>query len=127
MRTVLPPNHIFFVGVATDPVVEICTDDGLPLRLSLTWVGSRRHGAESLWMANLTGLIPTGPDAWQFRLDLGNGHWQHPEFAPYYTTTLRAVFVQDGQLFDYPPAPRVSPSGVTKIERFEGSHYLPIS
>ena len=121
MRPFLPPNHICFVGLAVDPVVEICTDDGLPLRRPLSWVGSGRSGNEGLWMANLTDLMPAGPDAWQFRLDLGNGHWQHPEFAPYYTTTLREVFVQDGQLFDYLPAPRVSPSSVIKIERFEGS------
>ena len=78
MRPFLPPNHIFFAGQAVNPVVEICTDDGLPLRLPLSWVGSGRHGNEGLWMANLAGLIPAGPDVWQFRLDLGNGHWQHP-------------------------------------------------
>lgn len=121
MRPILPPNHLFFVGVAVDPVVEICTDDGSPVRLSLSWIGSGRHGDEGFWMADLTGLIPAGPEAWQFRLDLGNGHWLHPEFAPFYTTTLRKVFIQDGQLFDYLPSPLVSPSSVYKIERFEGS------
>ncbi len=117
----LPPNHLFFVGLAMDPVVEICIGDGLPLRLSLSWAGSGRHGDEGLWMADLTGLIPDGGDAWQFRLDLGDGHWLHPEFAPFYTTTLRSVFVQDGQLFDYLPAPMLSQSRVFKIETFEGS------
>jgi predicted alpha/beta superfamily hydrolase len=121
MRPLLPPNHLFFTGTAQEPIVEVCTDDGLPVRVPLSRAGTGRHGDEGLWKADLGGVIPTSADPWQFRLDLGNGHWQHPEFAPYFTTTLRAVYVQDNQVFGYVPAPTVSPSRVVKIETFEGS------
>lgn len=121
MRPVLPPYHFYFAGSAPDPRIELCTDDDLPVHVSLSRAGAGRHGEESLWQADLTGLLPPGNDPWQFRIDLGDGRWLHPEFAAYFTTTLRAVYVQDRQVFGYVPAAVVSPSRVIKIEQFEGS------
>lgn len=126
MHPPLLPNHFYYMGHGLDPAVELWNDDAVQRRAALAWLGSGRHGDESLWMADLSGLLPANGgqpslSEWQFRVNLGDGRLLHPEFAPAYTTTLRAVWFQDGQLFDYQPAPEVSPPCVSKIDPFHGS------
>ena len=121
MDVTLMPNHLYYVGQALDPAVELIAEDGSLRQVALSWVGEGRHANECLWVADLTGRLPQGPDPWQFCLDLGDGRFEHPEFAPYFTTSLRSVWLQDGELFGYRPTPLVSPSRVVKIEAFAGS------
>jgi predicted alpha/beta superfamily hydrolase len=125
----LLPNHLYFTGQATNPAAEICGDSSDRVTIPLSWVGNGRHSEEGLWVADLSGYLPPDRPAaarsavggeWQFRIDLGDGGWEQPEFAPFYTTTLRSVWLQDGQIFDYRPAPIVSPSRVIKIDAFTG-------
>ncbi len=122
----LLPNHFYFMGHALDPHIELWDGVAVQRSIPLAWTGSGRHGDEGLWMADLAGLLPAdgtiaAAREWQFRVNLGEGRLLHPEFAPAYTTTLRSVWMQDGQLFDYHPAPMVSPPCVVKIEQFQGS------
>ena len=119
MHSPLLSNHFYFLGHGLDPRVELRLDDAVQQTIPLAWVGSGRQGDESLWMADLSGLLPSGE--WQFHVDLGDGRLLHPEFAPAYTTTLHTLWMQDGQIFGYQPAPAVSPPCVVKIEEFCGS------
>lgn len=115
----LPPNHLYFLGHASDPVVEICADELLQQRIPLSWAGPGRHGDESLWMVDLAGYLPAAE--WQFRIDLGLGAYEHPEFAPFYTTALHSLWMQDGQIYAYQPAAEVSPARVIKIDALGGT------
>ncbi|MCS6844993.1 MAG: alpha/beta hydrolase-fold protein [Caldilineales bacterium] len=117
MTLSLPPRSFFYLGHAYEPTLEIRLDDGV-LRLPMSWVGSGRSADEGIWVAELSSLPADGE--WQFRLDLGDGRCEQPEFAPFYTTTLRRVWFQDHQAFGYRPAPVVSPPQVVKIPEFKG-------
>lgn len=119
MHAPLLSNHFCFLGEGLNPAIELWSDDAVQQSVPLAWSGSGRRSDESLWLADLSGLLPAGE--WQFRVNLGDGRLLHPEFAPCYTTTLRSLWMQDGQLFDYRPAPSVSPPCVVKIEEFHGS------
>jgi predicted alpha/beta superfamily hydrolase len=125
MQASLPPGHFYFLGEGLDPSVEVWSDDAVVRSIPLAWVGGGRHGEESLWLADLSGLaLPSGEPSqpeWQFRVNLGDGRLLHPEFAPAFTTTLPSLWLQDGQLFDYQPAPAVSPPSVVKIEQLHSS------
>lgn len=119
MLAQLLPNHFYFLGQGLDPSIELWNDGAVQQHVALAWVGSGRHGDESLWMADLSGLLPAGE--WQFRVNLGDGRLLHPEFAPCYTTTLHTLWMQDAQIYGYQPAPWVSPPRVVKIDDFHGS------
>ncbi len=125
MQAPLPPNHFYFLGEGLDPSIELWSDDAAQRSIPLAWVGSGRNSEECLWLADLAGLPlnngEPGQPEWQFRINLGDGRLLHPEFAPAYTTTLLSLWLQDGQIFDYQPAPAVSPPSVVKIEQFHGS------
>ena len=122
----LAPNSFYYLGRGLDPTIELWEDNRVRQVVALAWLGDGRHSDESLWLADLGGLLPALPAAgplpeWQFRLNLGDGHLLHPPFAPAYTTTLRALWMQDGDLFGYRPAAHVSPPRVIKIAEFEAS------
>jgi len=119
MHSSLQTNHFHYIGKGPYPAIELWSDDAVQRSVPLVWSGSGRHSDESLWLADLSGLLPAGE--WQFRVNLGDGRLLHPEFAPCYTTTLRSLWMQDGHLFDYRPAPAVSPPCVVKIMDFPGS------
>lgn len=119
MSSPLLPDHLYYLGHAANPTLEVYVDDVSQKRVRLTWAGQGRHGDESLWEADLVGLLPD--NEWQFRIDLGDGVYEHPEFAPFYTTALHSLWMQDGQVYAYRPAPEVTPSRVIKIEEFGGT------
>jgi predicted alpha/beta superfamily hydrolase len=126
MHSSLLSNHFYFLGQGLNPTIELWCDNAVQQRVALAWTGNGRHGDESLWLADLSGLLPAADGTpsqreWQFRIQLGDGRLLHPEFAPAYTTTLRSLWMQDGQLFDYQPAPVVSPPSVVKVDEFHGS------
>lgn len=119
MHPPLLPNHFYYLGHGLNPAIELWDGDTVQYSVALARIDGGRHGDESLWLADLSGLLPAGE--WQFRLNLGDGRLLHPEFAPCYTTTLDSLWMQDDQLFDYRPALVVSLPRVIKIEEFHGS------
>lgn len=121
MLPTLLPYHLYYVSEALDPALEIWDADDTWQRVALRRVGSGRRAGEGLWLADLSRCLPAAADTWQFRIDRGDGGCEHPEFAPYFTTRLRSLWLQDGQIFDCQPAPHVSSSQVIKIEGFTGS------
>jgi predicted alpha/beta superfamily hydrolase len=62
-----------------------------------------------------------GKGDWEFRVDVGDEQYDAPTESDYYRTALRTLWLQDGQIFNYPPAVVVSPSQVIKIPGFTGS------
>lgn len=115
----LRANHFYFLGQGLNPTVELWHDDGVAQVIPLVWSGGGRHSDESLWTTDLSGLLPAGE--WQFRVALGDGRLLHPAYASLFTTALHSVWMQDGQLFSYRPAPATSAPRVLKVEDFSGS------
>lgn len=125
MQSALPPDHFYYLGEGLDPSIELWNAEEIQEVIPLAWVGDGRHSEESLWLAELPALAARGCDAagreWQFRINLGDGRLLHPEFAPAFTTTLASLWLQDGQIFGYRPAPAISPPMVVKLEDYQGS------
>lgn len=122
----LLPEHLYYLGAGDAPHVELMDGDVVTARVGLLEIGRGRQADERLWRASLAGCLPASPSdgpspEWQFRIDCGGGRLIHPTVADSFTTLLRAVWVQDGQLFGYRPAPEVSPPRVIKIDAFAGS------
>ncbi len=119
----LPPGHFYYLSAIPDPVLEILPALTLgkrarPLRLPLTYQQSGRQPGETLWAARLPDPLPG--TLWDFRVRLRERQYDTPASGGYYRTALRTVWLQDRQLFDYRPAPAVSPSRVVKIPTFAG-------
>lgn len=122
----LLPNHLYYLGAGDEPAVDLMDNNKVTARAVLLNIGPGRTADESLWRADLRGCLPAAnsdPDQreWQFRIDRGDGHLVHPVVATCFTTALQTVWVQDGELFGYRPAPLVSPSRVVKIDEFVGT------
>jgi predicted alpha/beta superfamily hydrolase len=115
----LPPLRFYALSTSGHPALEILGEGEQVIPLALTAVGQGRHAGEKLWTADLGGMIPAGD--WQFRLQLDGTRREHPPYAPFYTTSLRSVWLQDRQVFGYRPAPFVNPSRVIKVQEFVGS------
>lgn len=77
-----------------------------------------RAPGEKRWLARAH--FPAAGEL-KFRIKLGEGLYDPPGPDRFYSTHLRTFLVQDGQIFNYFPAPRVSPPRVIKIPRFVGS------
>ncbi|MEQ8819952.1 MAG: alpha/beta hydrolase-fold protein [Sumerlaeia bacterium] len=109
----------YFSG-ATSPVLVILDEDGAQQRLPMVPEGPGREAGEQLFTASLSDLPPvTGNRGrWRFRIDLGGGDADTPQGEPSYETVLSTLWLQDGQIYDYKPAPSVSPSRVLKIPNF---------
>ncbi len=115
--TTFQPHHFYFVSDAQAPALEIYRDTQT-LRIPLTRAGPGREPGEGLWMADLRGALPAGE--WQFRVATAPGEYDAFD-DDRYTTELRALWLQDGHVFDYQPAPRVSPYRMVKVARFQGN------
>lgn len=116
----LAADRFYYLGAVADPVLQICRDeDGLD-EVPLERTGGGRRQGEALWSASLAGVEGAG-GSWQFRIVGAVAGCEQPPFAAFYTTGLRSLWLQDGQIFAYRPAPAVSPSQVIKIDAFEGS------
>lgn len=119
----LPPirstrGRIHFFSQARQPVLEILGRKGKLREVSFMPNGMGRSPKEKRWEA--TPALPL-KDEWQFRIRLRKNVYLKPLHGDYFTTGLHNLWLQDGQIFNYRPAPKVSPSQVIKIEAFEGS------
>jgi predicted alpha/beta superfamily hydrolase len=121
LSSMLLPNHLYYLGPGVSPAVVLQAEDRATSRVNLVRQQAGRRAGESLWQADLTRFLAGARREWQFRIDCGNGHAVHPTVAECFTTELRAVWVQDEQLFSYRPAPEVSPGRVVKIDAFAGA------
>jgi predicted alpha/beta superfamily hydrolase len=114
----------FYSRVRYAPTLEVrytAAADAPIIRVPFTQGGPGRVRDEICWRAEPL-LPPSG--TWQFRIDIGHHTYAVPENRgsyDFYTTNLRQLWVQYGQLFDYEPAPALSLSRVVKIPHFTGS------
>lgn len=115
----LKQDHMYYLSRARSPALELCGDGAEVKRIPMVAAAQGRYADERLWVADLSAHLRS--ENWQFRVVLASGRRDHPLFAPFYTTSLRTVWVQDRQLFGYKPASTVSPSRVVKLHDFTGS------
>jgi predicted alpha/beta superfamily hydrolase len=130
------PNHIFYLTHSTAPLLEILEDQDetpgvLPrsreaaASIPFTEAGEGREAGESLWAAEFPKNRDSIPTA--FRIRIEEGRLDPPEPGRWYETPLKGLWLQDGQVYSYRPAPQVSPSQVIKIPYFQGSlHTRPL-
>ncbi len=111
-------GQVYLFSSTRQPTLEIRSGADPKRTVPFTRLGPGRTPEESRWLAE-PHLPPAG--AWQFRIDLGDHRFYGPSGSDFYRTTLRRLWLQDGQIFDYQPAGQVSPSRVLKIPKFSGS------
>lgn len=117
----------FYSRVRTNPVLEIhltakaTKDYDAYVRVPFTTAQPGRVPGETRWVCR-----PELPAEgwWRFRIDLGDGTFAAPDGQgsfDFYHTPLRQLWLQNGQLYAYDPAPAHSLSRVLKIPHFSGS------
>jgi predicted alpha/beta superfamily hydrolase len=111
-------RQVFIFSDARPPDLEFREFSGQPASCSFTRSGSGRRAGESCWVAEPD--LPAGTRSWQFRLKVAGGPDNASAGRDYYTTRLQTLWLQAGQIFDYPPAVKLSPSQVIKIPQFKG-------
>jgi predicted alpha/beta superfamily hydrolase len=108
-------GRVHFLSKAAKPVLEIVEPTGKIRRVPFESAGPGREAGETAWVA--APALPTSE--WQFRIAPGSRRYL-PADRGFYTTRLPQLWVQDGQIFDYQPAARISPSRVVKVPDFDG-------
>jgi len=111
-------NSLYFFSTAKQPVLEIKQPDSTNWRRPFVYAGAGRKVGEGEWLVDFE---PPAAEAWQFRIDLGQGVYEAPANQAYFSTRLKRLWLQDGQIFDYRPAPALSPPRVEKVAEFAGS------
>lgn len=111
-------NSLRFFSPAKQPVLEIKQTDSANRRRPFVYAGAGRTAREGEWLVEFE---PPPAKAWQFRIDLGQGVYEAPTDQEYFMTRLQRLWLQDGQIFDYRPAPILSPPRVEKMAEFTGS------
>lgn len=115
---VVTTGQVFFFSDAKPPDLELKGPSGQLTSCSFRRSGPGRRSGESCWLA--APELPAEGQTWQFRPNLGGGRVDTPAGHDYFTTRLRTLWLQDGQIFDYPPGIEVSSSRVIKIPQFKG-------
>ena len=119
-KAVFPSSHnqVYLLSTVTQLHLEIYSADQTLHRVPFIAHGPGREPGEMQWLAE-----PRLPDSdvWHFRVMRGNQIYYAPRNGDYYQTSLRRLWLQDGQVFNYPPAAQVSPPQVIKISKFSGS------
>lgn len=113
-----PRHRVHFLTHHPDPFLEIESDDTEKYYVPFTQVGPGRKRDEHEWRADFRFPLPS---AWDFRITWENGRIEKPKRAEHYTTRLRTLWLQDGEIFGQKPAAAVMPSHVLKINDFHGS------
>ncbi|MEM7343136.1 MAG: alpha/beta hydrolase-fold protein [Chloroflexota bacterium] len=117
---------VYFLTPSTQtdaPFLEILEASDTVIQVASTHLDQADRADEIWWEARFsfpTDSAPTHSD-WQFRLNLGGGHYLKPPDNDFYTTALQTIWLQDHQIFDYQPTVTVSASQVIKISDFTGS------
>lgn len=110
----------FYGASAQTPTLEL-KDNGEQIQTLSFQPARKRQQGEFAWVVEFRRETQ---GAWQFRIDLGN----HTYACPYqggsfdwFETSIDDLWVQDGQIYAYPPAPFHTLSQVVKIPGFVGS------
>lgn len=111
-------GQIVFFTKDLAPVLELQRENGDLEQVSFTEGTDGRYHRRKYWVASPQ--LPAAGD-WQFRIRLSSGRFVSPEFEDFFSTPLRRLWIQDGELFDYPPAKHSQPSQVQRIDGFLGS------
>jgi predicted alpha/beta superfamily hydrolase len=113
-------GKIYFINPAKSPILEIKESSGGIYQTPFEKIGQVSGEGANTWLAEP--LLPQNRFAeWQFRIKLDKEVYDQPQNMDFYYTTLSTLWLQEGQIFSYPPAPRVSPAQVIKIPEFKGS------
>ena len=102
----LSKSLVYLTGWA-QPSLEVESSPGVFTSYSLTNIGPGRAAGERRWLASGFGS-PGRPV--RFRLTDGAGGYDYAAGGGLYETSLDRALLQDGNLFNYEPAPSVSPS-----------------
>ncbi|MCX7719308.1 MAG: alpha/beta hydrolase-fold protein [Candidatus Sumerlaeaceae bacterium] len=116
-ETTTTPAHPSYMPSATkslvyltawaQPSLEVESSPGVFTSYSLTAIGPGRVAGERRWLASGFGVPGR---AVRFRLTDGAGGYDYAPGGGLYETCLDRALLQDGNLFNYEPAPAVSPS-----------------
>lgn len=113
-----PRHRIHFLTNHPDPFLEIESADTEKFFIPFVNIGPGRQRDEHEWRADFRFPLPP---AWDFRIVWENGRIEKPKRAEHYTTRLRTLWLQDGEIFARKPAAAITPSRVLKINDFRGS------
>lgn len=111
----------FYSKVRQAPTLEIKTQGDEIKRIPFKPAGHGRIPTETLWCAN---PHPPPTPHWQFRIELSHQTYAAPAHKgsfDYYETGFRQLWVQNGQIYNYEPAPAHAQPRVLKIPHFMGS------
>lgn len=111
-------RKITFLTTLSEPQLEVIGPYGSPLYFPFQIEGEGRFAHEKRWVAD----IELAADrAWRFRILEGEMVVLEPKEEDFFPLSQEALWIQDGQLFTYRPAPNLSDSTVIKVSSFHGS------
>lgn len=111
-------GSVYYLSSIATPFLEVKEPGGSIQSIPFQRIDLAGPPGQSWWLAR-PGLLAR--ESWLFRIKQGDGAYLTPAGSDFFQTRLRTLWLQDGQIFDYQPAPSVSPSQVIKIAKFTGS------
>lgn len=112
----LTEGRVHYLTSAPNPCLEFKEGAHGIKQVAFQVAAAGRTPNEKRWLAHAS--FPAEGEL-EFRIKLGDGHYDPPN--GFYTTGLRILLLQDGQIYSYFPAPKVSPPRVVKIPKFIGT------
>ena len=114
----LMEGRIHYLTEHNAPCLEFKDKDRGLQQVAFQPAGEGRKPGEQRWLAHAN--FPTEVEL-KFRIKLGEGLYDPPGPDRFYATNLHVFLLQDGQIYNYVPAPKVSPARVVKLPRFIGT------
>ncbi|NJN45132.1 MAG: hypothetical protein HC806_10730 [Anaerolineae bacterium] len=111
-------GRIHFLTTSPAPVLEFRDKNRGLQKVAFKPVEAGRVTGEKRWLAQSD--FPAEGEL-KFRIKLGEGLYDPPGPDRFYATKSRIFLLQDGQIYDYLPAPKVSLPRVVKIPNFAGT------
>ncbi|GAB4578938.1 MAG: hypothetical protein Fur0022_16750 [Anaerolineales bacterium] len=111
-------GRVHYLTVHSNPCLEFKDPVHGIQQVAFQPAADGRTPGEKRWLAHAN--FPVAGEL-KFRIKLGEGLYDPPGPDRFYSTHLRILLLQDGQIFNYFPAARVSPPRVVKIPRFIGT------
>jgi predicted alpha/beta superfamily hydrolase len=111
-------GRIHYLTTQSAPCLEFKDRERGLQQVKFQFTAEGRKPGEQRWLAHAN--FPAEGEL-KFRIKLGAGQYDPPGPDRFYSTSLRVLIVQDGQIYSYLPAPKVSPPRVIKIPAFIGT------
>lgn len=111
-------GRIHYMTASSAPCLEFKDGERGIQKVSFQPVADGRIPSEKRWIAHAS--FPATGEL-KFRIKLGDGHYDPAGPDRFYSTDLRILLLQDGQIYSYLPAAHISPPRVMKIPRFIGT------